>query len=117
MKHILLLAALLAMCTSALAKEPNPADFPLIAHVVSMEKGSNVGATLIFGMPGHGTTLHLRIGGTGYLAKAANGLNTPVEVGRDFPARMNKNTITLLVPTGKNGKLKAFSYNIAGRIE
>jgi hypothetical protein len=107
------LAALLA--SSAFAKDLNPADFPLTAHVVSFQDDESLVDTLVIGVS-HAPILHIRIGNTEYIVSAYDNFFS-ASVGKDFPARFHKKkTIEVLVRTD-NGKLRYRELNVQGYSE
>jgi len=109
MNKIMALAAVLILCAPVIAKE-NPADYTLKAHVVSVvtpKDGPIPGPPLKCLPPRLGETM-IQIGDVLYTAECRH---NEIQVGQDYPAKMDEKSISLLFND------KAISYRVRGKQE
>jgi hypothetical protein len=103
MKPPLLIAVVALLVGSAHAeKNINPADYPMVAHVVSAVFTHTTA-------PSNVRTTELRVGNLIYVASS---ICKDAVVGSDFPARIDGKKIKLLI-----GNAKVCSYRINGTKE
>jgi hypothetical protein len=106
MNKTMALAAVLILCAPVMANEkPNPADYPLKAHVVSViapKDGPIPGPPLRCPPPRIGVTM-IQIGSVQYTGECRH---KEIQAGQDYPAQLDEKNISLLF----DGKV--FSYRV-----
>jgi hypothetical protein len=118
----------LALAASALARDINPADYPLTAKVLSSEKNGTGLSSEVMNVSTGGTTgtttcgsfelEELQIGNTIYLASLWGRGGIDGKVGDSFPARIGRHgrfTVIYVLGMCKNGKPRSVRLKVIGQ--